>query len=264
MKKPIILATVIISLLALAIGPVYGQDGTSHTVAFDGIRITFDEALARHVNIVQYPGDPLDYEAPGGPEPAYVAFNFYNTPPAPETFLDEIGGVRVYPTASFAGYTFVEERYQTLQTLLADRPDLAAYMAVEENLSAITLPFIPVFPAGQIIRARAAYVDTPAFSGISFVTAYRQDAFPFMHDNFIWTLQGISADGTLYISAVFPLTTSLFPAEIGADFNYDAWIAEIQTYFTDSIALLNSGSPQDFAPSLDLLEATVTSIAFAD
>ena len=40
--------------------------------------------------------------------------------------------------------------------------------------------------------------------------------------------------GQSYVSAVFPLNTDLFPAEIPADFNYDEWFAGYDQYIADS------------------------------
>jgi hypothetical protein len=135
-------------------------------------------------------------------------------------------------------------------------------MVVDEGMWDRVLPFMPVFPAAQVMRARARYVDTAAVAGISFVTAYRQDASPFINNEFLYTFQGLSTDGTYYVSAIFRLMTDLFPSELPADFDYEAFAASLMDYFTDSTALLNDATPEAFSPSLTTVDAVIQSFAF--
>ncbi len=249
--------------LALGVFSAAAQESMTHTVAFDGFGFDFDPALAANVNITQYPGDPAEI-GPGFAEPPFTQFALYNEFPVPESVLDAVGGVRVYRTADFAGYTEHESRLQQLQTLLDERPDLAAYMMASEDMNQDALPFIPVFPAGQVIRARAQVVDTPAVMGISYVTIYQQAAEPFLSDSFIYTFQGVSADGAYYVSAIFNLTTELFPAELPTDYDPDAFLAQMQAYFEESIAQLSAAAPDDFTPSLTTLDALIQSFAAAE
>jgi hypothetical protein len=247
-------------LLALCALPVYAQDNTSNTVTFNGISFSFDISLAMNVNISHTPGDPVDFEAPGGPQVGHTEFMLYSDA-FPASSLEAPASIRVYNTADFAGYTFFEERLQQLQTLLSERPDLSAYMTVAEDLSENALPFLPVFPAGQVIRARAQYVETAAVNGIAYVTVYRQDASPFTGDEFMYTFQGLSTDGQYYVSAIFRLTTDLFPAEPEPDFDMEAFMAGINEYFMESITTLNEAAPEDFTPSLATLDAVIQSIS---
>ncbi len=249
----------LIALLAL---PVLAQDSTSHTVAFDGFSFNFPSTLATGVSITRYPGDPTTLDQPGGPEVQHTQFVLYNNAPAPETFFEGAGGVRVYNTADFAGYDYAQQQLQLLQTLIAQRPDLAQYMTTDQTSNVNNLPFLPVAPAAQVIRARAQYVDTGAFSGVSYVTVYRQDVSPFVGSEFRYVFAGISADGSTLVSANFPLTTTLFPAEVPADFNMESFAATFNDYLTQSVTTLNSAAPTDFMPSLTTLDSIIQSFAF--
>lgn len=252
----------LVLIFVLGLSPVAAQDGGPHRVSFDGFSFTLDAALAANVNIWQYPGDPVDLEQPGGPQAKHTLFTFYNERPVPESYYDGAGGIYLYKTADFAGYTFYEERLAQLQTLLAGRPDLASFMVTPDNASDNTLPFLPIFPAAQVIRARAAYVDTATVTGISYVTVFRQDAFPFFGNEFLYTFQGLSADGAYYVSAIFRLNTALFPMDTPADFDYEAFVQNMNTYFAESVATLNGAAPEAFAPSLTTLDALIQSFAF--
>ena len=251
---------ILLLLLPLMALPALAQDGTN-AVAFNDFSFTFDSSVATSVNITRFPGDAPDLQQPGGPEVAHTQFILYNETPAPESIFDAAGGIRVYNTADFGPYEVPFEQLTQLQTLLAERPDLAQFMVAAED-SSDELPFMPVMPASQVIRARAQYVETPALQGISYVTIYRQDASPFLGSEFVYTFQGVSADGSRYVSAIFPLNTDLFPAELPADFDMDAFVEGINDYFAESIATLNAASPEDFTPSLTALDTLIQSFAF--
>ena len=249
--------------LLLAVTPALAQDSSTHTVAFDGFRFNFDEALAAHVNITQYAGDPASI-GPGFAEPPYTQFALYNQFPVPESLLETVGSVRVYRLADLAGYDEDLRQVEQLRTLLAERPDLTPHMVARDSASENALPFLPVFPAGQIVRARAHYLDAPAVSGISFVTVYSQAVEPLLADEFLWTFQGLSGNGEYYVMALFPLHVGLFPQEVGPDYDPDALITRLVEYLNESIATLNSAAPSDFSPSLDRLDALVSTFAFGE
>jgi hypothetical protein len=138
-------------------------------------------------------------------------------------------------------------------------------MTVEEDWASVNeLPFLPMFPAAQVIRARAHYVETPSVSGVAFVTVFRQDAFPFVADEFLYTFQGVSTDGSTYIAALFPVEASVFPAELPSDFSYEEWSEAIPAYMNESIARLNEAAPADFTPSLDQLDQLLNSLTVGD
>ncbi|MCC6803607.1 MAG: META domain-containing protein [Anaerolineae bacterium] len=259
MKRIILL---IVLALAVFVIPAAAQDAT--TVAFGDFSFSLPTALASSVNIVQYPGDPTDLDQPGGPEVKHTEFVLYNTPPAPQSFLDGVGGIRIYATTNFAGYAQAQQEYQNLQALLAQRPDLAQYMVSSTDSNSQNLPFLPVFPAAQVIRASAAYLDTPYVQGVRYVTVYRQDVSPFVGSEFLYTFQGITVDGARYVTATFRLNTSLFPAEIPSDFDYDTFNQQFTQYLSDSIVTLNAAAPGDFSPALATLDALVQSFALSN
>jgi len=254
-----LVSLILVLIFALGLSPVSAQDGEQHTVLFDGFSFSFDAALAANVNIWQYAGDPADRD--GLPEHPSRCLCCTTNGRAGKRLRWQRRCLRLQD-ADLAGYTPYQDELARFQTLLAERPDLTPYMATPENVSDNTLPFLPIFPAAQVIRARVQYVDMPSVSGISFITAYREDAFPFLADGFLYTFQGLSADGAYYVSAVFPLNTVLFPTDMPADFDYDAFVENINAYFAESVAALNRAAPEDFAPSLATLDVVIQSFVF--
>jgi heat shock protein HslJ len=262
MKYKLLALTLLMALL-VAVFPAFAQDNTASTVQFNGVGFSFDSTLATNVSITQYAGDATDLEQPGGPEARHTQFNLFTEQPAPESFFDAPVGIRVYRTADLAAYEGSMVQVTALQDLLANRPDLAAYMTVDaENSSSNALPFLPVAPASQVIRARAQFVDAPTISGISYVTVYRQDVSPFINNEFWYAFQGISTDGLYYVSAVMRLTVPDFPAELPADFDYEAFTATFTDYLTESVANLNAPAPEAFTPALTALDTLVQTFTF--
>lgn len=264
-------ARLIAFLLVLALGatPAFAQDGTTHTVMFDGFSLSWDASLAGGASVIAYAGDPVDLEAPGGPQPPRVEFALFEPIPWDEIPIDEMGypgsdrkhagSVSVYRLADIAAYAWSQQQVEQLQALLAERPDLSTFMQVDDTLMDYALPFLPVYPAGQVIRARAQYVETGTLTGIRYVTVYRQDVSPFLASEFLYTFQGFSADGAHYVSMVFPVTIEGFPADYPADFDYDAFIAGLDEYFTESIAQINAAPPESFSPRLEHLDTVIES-----
>lgn len=240
----------LILLLGLLVVPAFAQEDSTHTASFDGVSLAFDNALATSVNIWGYPGDSVDVMPPQVP---HTLFTLYSGQPAPQFVLESTAAIYVYPVAEFAAFEEQTNRLNQLQALIADQPDLSA---IE------TLPFLPVYPAGQVIRARARHVETAAVQGISYVTAYMQAREPFTGSSFLYTFQGVSTDGQYYVAVVAPLTTVLFPAELAA-LDPVAFEQQFDAYLAESAAALDTAAPAEFTPSLDLLDALVNSIQFA-
>lgn len=255
-------AAVAAALLLLAL-PVQAQDGAS-SVSFDGVGFSFDQALGTNVDIRQVPGQPTDLQQPSGPDVPHTAFTLYGArsedarAPRP---IDAPGVVRAYRIADIAGYDTASQQLDQLKTLLADRPDLGGYMVVASDGGSDPLPFLPIVGAGQVIRARAQYLDTSQVSGVAYVTAFRQDVFPFAASDFRYTFQGLSADGAWYVSVDFDVDATMFPSKVSMK-DYDRIVKRYAAYLNQSIQTLNAGAADAFTPALTSIDALVRSITF--
>ncbi|MBL8145558.1 MAG: hypothetical protein JNL34_04160 [Anaerolineae bacterium] len=256
MKK----ALALLAGMALMAVPAFAQDSTN-TASLNGLGLSFPASFATSVVGTQVAGDALDDLYPGGPQPAYTGLMFFSEPPAPQSMFEH-GGVRLVHVADAVDYPFTQTQIDALAALLAERPDLNEYMETADD-NALNLPFLPTFPAAQILRARAEYVDTPELSGISYVTAFRQDVSPLIASEFLYTFQGLTADGQTYVAAVFPVTAPGFPAEYPANLDYDAFVARLHEYFNESITALNAADGETFVPALSTLDSIIQSITAA-
>lgn len=246
--------------VALLAVPAFAQDSTN-TASLNGLGVSFPSSFATSVAGVQAAGDALDDQYPGGPQPAYTDLMFFTDPPAPQS-LFEHGGVRMVHVADAASYPFTQTQIDALTALLAERPDLGEFMKTADDNS-LNLPFLPAYPAAQVLRARAEYVDTPELSGIAYITAFRQDVSPLIASEFLYSFQGLTTDGQTYVAAVFPVTAPGFPAEYPVNLDYDAFAARLHEYFNESIATLNAADGEAFVPALSTLDSIIQSITVA-
>jgi hypothetical protein len=95
--------------------------------------------------------------------------------------------------------------------------------------------------------------------GIRYLTAFSQGVDPLLDSDIFYTFQGISDDGEIYFSAVFPVRTGVFPLEItpivsgGESPPPQAMNAEL-------LAALNAQPENLFQPALGQLDALVSSL----
>ncbi|MEO8607798.1 MAG: hypothetical protein ABI690_07960 [Chloroflexota bacterium] len=255
MRTKILIFTLLLAVFAL---PVFAQDSApAIPISFSGFGFEYPSYIGPNVNISWYPGDPITEVEQKFGDGSHTQFTFYETFPVPESVWDAKAGIRLYGIDTIAQYSDLKQQVEQLKSLLSEQPDLTTF----ESADADNLPFVPPAMHGQIIRARAHYVETDAFKGVSYVIATPiMDAFePFLHDTFYYVFQGISADGNLYVSAAFHLDTSLFPAALPTDFDMATFQAQMPDYLKATIATLNAGQPEDFSPSLTDLDTLIQS-----
>jgi heat shock protein HslJ len=262
MKIKAILLVVIVALLAL---PTLAQQQqtTTTTIGYNDFSFSVDPTWAGHIGINRFAGDPTTLEQPGGPEAKHIEF-LVSDSVATENMSDATLAIRLYHVADFGAYKTQQATFEQLQNLLNTQPELSMFTTPMMEDGSNTLPFLPIMPASQVVRSQVRYLKTDAVHGITYVTAYRQDAAPFMSHDFYYTFQGISTDGVYYVSVVGRPITALFPMEIGEDFDYETFTAGFAEYMNQSIATLNAGLETDFSPSLSAFDAVVMSFNFGD
>lgn len=228
-------------------------DTEGHSIFFDGFSFTFPSSVATSVNVTQLTADDLTDTFP--PIAPHVQLLLYGEGAGSDFPGEAPGAIRLFRTADFEdGQNGVLD---SVRALLNERPSLTEFIAPN-----MTLPFLPLYPAGQVVRARAQYVDNGFFSGISYVTAYQEAAEPLLGSQFVYTFQGVSIDGAYYVSAIFRLNTDLFPAELPSDFDYAEFSSGLDQYLANTMDTLNAAAPDDFTPSLADLDSIILSFAW--
>lgn len=231
-----------------------------------GLRFLLPAEVANDVTETQVEAVPLDPETMiSSTYPAHSQINFVDYVPddSPEIthnfFVEPV--IRVFNTADFA-------KYETDDGGFSYPGQLGLLLGILEGTirrsQDTLLPYLPLVNAAQIFRSREQTVVFHGGRGLVYLTTFAQDVYPATEGTVQLTFQGITDDGSKYISAVFPLDTSILPNEMGEDFDYEAFSANYEAYLTETREALDALPADAFAPQLDALMALVGSIEVAE
>lgn len=121
-----------------------------------------------------------------------------------------------------------------------------------------TLPEWELEDAEQTIHSKIQIVDTPWCSGIQYLTQDVQENCPISNEELGYQFEGLSRDGTYYISISVPVANPIL-SEQGPDVdNYTK--EQMNAYLLDMEKRLNQAKDESFSPSLVELRALVQSM----
>lgn len=227
-----------------------------------GLRFLLPAEVASAVTETQVEAVPFDPEVMiSSTYPAHSQIDFVDYLPEdlPEInrnfFFEPV--IRVFDTADF-------QEYEPEDGSIGYPGQLGLLLGILEGTIRRSpdtlLPYLPLVNAAQVFRSREQAVTFNGGRGLVYLTTFAQDVFPATEGTVQLTFQGITDDGSKYISAVFPLDTSILPDEIGEDFDYEAFSANYEAYLTETREALDALPADAFAPQLDALLALIGSI----
>jgi len=229
--------------------------GIIEQAEYGGVTFSYDTSLAQSAQGSTQPAVPADPNAPalGGGAPVNIRFLFDHAA-APDYFNPHLPQVYVYPVAGLMALDpSVAQNVQTLQKILADKT-----VTPEQDI-----PIFPVMPAAQAFHAQTRFLDFINGSGVSFITAYRQDATALTNQDLFYTFQGLTLDGAWYIAVYWNLSTPALPDTVEAAQKIlpaDATAEQFEAYLAQTVAILDTLPPAAFAPNLRLLDQLSQSI----
>jgi hypothetical protein len=241
--------------LMLVSGSVFAQEDTRsfevpNQVFPNRINFTYNSQIAEDA-VWQWIPASTDFQTPTGPVPESTEITFQN-------YSDDVGWVDsgqkiyVYPLVTFP----VDRSYPFTQELT----NLRAVLAARPNLPDSDLPMLPTVTAAQLLRTQVEFVDFPGGTGIRYVTAAGLDVSPLSDQVLFYTFQGLTSDEAYYIAAIFPVKSSILPAEAPqmTDDEYKQFAANYDTYLVDVTRQLNDLTPQAFTPDLTTIDHLFT------
>ncbi len=219
-----------------------------NAIDFSGVTFAYDKSIASDVQ-------PSIIEARSGTDtppwdqsPQQKSFEFTGYSVTGANLTPRIA---IYPVQEYVDLNpDVSDSVESLQQLLNDRqttdlPD--------------SLPFLPTWNAGQVMYAKAKFLDFKSGSGIRYVTQYAQGVVPVSSGAIFYTFQGLSQDGNWWVSAVLPLSNPILPdpSTITLDQNF---MSNFKTYVADVKEQLNNQPDNSYQPDLALLDAIFESL----
>jgi hypothetical protein len=225
--------------------------GTLNTVIFNRYSFSYSDVLASsdlNTTVTLYTDDSRQ-DAPVTQIDLYTDL----VPPEYRTWLSNVS-IRFYNRADFADSPYIEAIFDQLQTQLTWRPALTSTATTTGDQP---LPFLPRQDLSQVIRGHLQYVETETVTGISYVTYLSPGIGPIAQDGYQYTFQGLSKDGSTYISVFAHLNTLAVPE---ADPDYEKFSAGYDTYLAAALKMLDEATPDQFTPNLNDLDAIVKTI----
>ncbi|QPC84605.1 hypothetical protein G4Y79_09575 [Phototrophicus methaneseepsis] len=267
MIKRILFVTVLAAMSALAISaqdmpapaPVAIESVPFARVNYEGVQFTFDAALAASVAVADYAATN-DGDGPVA-SPAYTEFTFEGYGNGDYVNYAPMPRVDVFAIEDFGPYPAFIEQLDELNRLLADRPDLNAYVNADiTNPEPVWLPFLPVLPAAQVFRVQPEYIDVDGIQGIRYLVYYSQAMNPITEGEVFYTFQGITDDGQHFVSIIFPISTGTLSGEIPNIDDYVAFAEQYEQYLTETVQGIAPLDANSFSPTLGMLDAVAQSV----
>ncbi|MBZ0320003.1 MAG: hypothetical protein K8L91_26565 [Anaerolineae bacterium] len=268
----VVLVLVAITAATLAPLPTQAQDGTELTEFVSGnVRFVYPTELA--TSITETPIEAVPYDGTTMPlwaaNPAYSQYIFEEYPAPEGTYYTPV--ISLYPTADFETYTEREGDFpwgygielDALNALLEEQPDLTPYteLATAGMPDSLELPYLPVANAAQVFRTQAEFIPFDDGWGVRYITYYSQAVNPLRDQDLFYTFQGISNDGSTYVSVQFPILSGLLPTTYPEDFDYEAFANDYMNFLNETVAALNAQDGELFTPTLSTLDSIVLSLS---
>ncbi len=241
------------------------QTGTDEEqdIRFLDTGFSYDAALATSVWPELEPALPLT-PGPGLPwaRPEHLSFTFVSGGEPQERspmglYLPAEAQLHFFPTDALNEE--VQPEVAALRQLLAERPNLDTYETAAAD--APPLPLLPPSNALQMFRAQAEYLSFANGSGVRYLTQLAQGMGPINNQELFYTFQGLTDDGTQYVTLFYPVAAPDLPASPTAEnVDYLAFQANWESYVTETVQMLNGQPAAAFLPDLALLDELVRSI----
>jgi putative hemolysin len=226
--------------------------GNTHTAEFGGVKIAFDDQLAKSAQGETVAAIPVtEGSVMGGAAPTAIRFLFDGA--QAENFTNpRLPQVLIYKTDEWAKIDPLFAQYiDELKSLLAAKPAVITG----------SIPVLPPIPAAQVFHVKPQYLDFKNGSGVGFVTYYSQAVNPITAKDLFYTFQGLTSDGQYYVTVYSPVDTTLLPEQANMDSAaYEEFAKNYEKFLADLVAQLNALLPAAYTPDLVLVDELVKSI----
>jgi hypothetical protein len=161
--------------------------------------------------------------------------------------------ISVFPVQRFSELLpdFIPERVSTLQALN------------NGGATGDSLPFLPVFNAGQVFHAQYRVIPFSTGGGIRYLTEFAQYLAPVNNTDLFYTYQGVTNDGQFWVSVILPVNLPFLPADAinpPGGLSWEEFSNNYGSYIVDMINQLDSQPVENYTPSLAVIDELVSSI----
>jgi hypothetical protein len=225
------------------------DDSTDERYVFRGVSFVLDPAVSNNASGQLL----LETSSPDGPywetHPEYVSISLDGYPLS-QTTLQPV--VAVYPVTDYRRLS--DQAGKVLDNL----GDVLGRKPADER----QMPFLPVINAGQVFHSNVKYLDFQNGSGVRYLAVYGQYPAPVNNEDLFYTFQGLTSDGSHFVSVILPVSQASLPMSANAlPVSELEAIAKDPAYYGNMAARLNALADGDFTPDLGKLDALIASLA---
>lgn len=251
-------------------GTIFLGENGRQDVNFLGATFIFDQSVADSVWAELVPARAAE-PGPGmmwGP-PEHIVFTLIAADAPQEhmplgQYLGSEAQIHIYPVAGLNPEA--QPIAAALQQLLAEQPELSVYEITrpDAGMDQAGLTMLPPSNAQQTLRAQLHYLPFAEGQGIRYLTQLSQGPVPLNNQELFYTFQGLTADGTTYVAAYFPVTLPALPdsGQLG-EAEYATLMEDWPGYVAQTTAMLNGQPTTAFTPDLAALDELISSISVA-
>ncbi len=175
----------------------------------------------------------------------------------------QVPQIFVYPAPDYAAVNQkAAESIKRLRVILANP---------NTQYSNDVLPAVPFLNAGQVFAAQQKILQFNGGSGLRVVTQYSSDVSPINNGGLFYHFEGLTSDGKNYIVAILPVNLSFLPTDNNPDSpvpsggvafpQNNASGSDFENYFKQVTSRIDATAPDQFNPSLNILDALIQSIS---
>lgn len=224
-------------------------------ISFNGVTFSY-HSLASSVSGELVAAQPYIEPQPGGSgNPPFIRFSFDGEDA--NQFYPPMGKyLLVYPTSEYQSF-LAENNFSR------DWSVNALQQIINQKLqNPKEIPIAPVPTASQVFLSNTEYRDFSGGRGVRFLTSYAQDASPLTNQSLLYVFQGLSDDGKYWVSFFYPVSTPVLPNtyEDVRDMDFTNSTSAFEAYLSETVAMLDKQSADQFTPNLDTLDALVKTI----
>lgn len=164
-------------------------------------------------------------------------------------------------------YVYPAEAYAQANASAAEQIERVRKILAGSALLRETLPHVPFFNAEAQLAAHIKIIPFENGSGVRALTQYAQYAAPINNHELFYHFQGLTSDGEYYVIAILPISAPVLAEDEKPEASVPEGGVPIPTdigpnevYYFSVTEKLNSLAPDDFTPSLNMMDALIQSI----
>ncbi len=169
------------------------------------------------------------------------------------------GGIWVYPVESLNAFMAVSWPNEDIPGQVSELQALIGNSPPPDQ--SVQLPYVENGESTEFFHAQYKVIPFENGNGIRYLTGFSQGERYLSNWSLYFAFEALTDDGQYWVEVVLPINTPVADDDLG--YPSDGSEADLLAYVTHAVDVLNSQPSDSFTPSIDALDALVSSITIA-